>query len=92
MFSHIFRVVIKGGGGGETAVNWGPPVSRGHSDGLLSCIIAKRQHREKILVNQLRPKDLGFPGNSRNMSNLTLCLKSIRKMHDSKDKTIPFTL
>ena len=48
--------------------------------------------REKEFVRQLGEVYGSLKGNKQNMYNLNLWVKSITKMHDSKDRTVAFTL
>ena len=47
---------------------------------------------EKELVRQLGELYASLKGNKQNMYNLNLWVKSIAKMHDSKGRTVAFTL
>ena len=47
---------------------------------------------EKELVRYLGELYASLKGNKQNMYNLTISVKSITKMHDSKGRTVAFTL
>ena len=45
-----------------------------------------------LIVHQLGGLYGSLKGNKQNLYNLNLRVKSITKMHDSKDRTVAFTL
>ena len=49
------------------------------------------RRRLQIIVHQLGGLYGSLEGNKQNMYNLNLRVKSIKKMHDSKDRTVAVT-